>query len=172
MRAILNASPIIAVLDELCVPKIFLLLRQIGWDLEVPEYVSHQEIVKPPGAQALRELIDNGILTEIADPPAALISGFVDENPDLEWGESCVVLSCANLIERGSDVIAVLDDGPARTKAQGMGIPLIGTLGLIGLLEKRNLVSKEEASRLRRLLGSSTFRASTALLRDPEDRVN
>jgi predicted nucleic acid-binding protein len=171
LKAIFNASPIIAILDEVATPELFDLLRELDWELLVPKHVYRQEITKPPGSDLLRTLVSRGVLSELDDPPSELISKFLDENPDLEAGESCVLLCCIRLKEKRCDVIAVLDEGPARAKAQSLAIPLVGTIGILNLLEKRNLISADEASQLRRTLASSTFRVGHGLLRKTEDRV-
>jgi predicted nucleic acid-binding protein len=169
VRAILNASPIIAILDEVGDPRIFVLLADAGWEFLVPVYIEREEIQKPPGRAALLELIATGVVKEIDDPSETDLRTFLSENPNLDNGESCVILLCHSMGGRGLQPTAVLDDGPARKKAQELDLTVIGTLGLLTWLEKRNVVSGEEAQGWRKALASSPFRIGGGVLVSKEE---
>jgi predicted nucleic acid-binding protein len=171
VKAIFNASPIIALLDEIQEPGIFTLLKRLDWELLVPAYVIRCEILKPPACDALVGLLGKGILTQVADPPDEEIELFLSENPDLDKGESCVLLWSVELKGKSQPVVAILDEGPARKKASALNVHRMGTIGILRLLTQRKLISELEATRMGEILGASSFRVAKDLLPRKEERV-
>jgi predicted nucleic acid-binding protein len=171
VRAVLNASPIIAILDEIGEPQIFVLLAEAGWELLVPAYVAHEEIRKSPGRERLFNLIGLKTIALVENPAAIELEAFLAENPNLDPGESCVILVAQAMCSGTVPVAAVLDEGPARKRAQELGLPVVGTIGLLRWLEERNVVSRETAQRLRQALTASSFRIGQSVVSRQEDRV-
>lgn len=114
---IANASPVIALakIERLD------LLRVEGRTLLIPEAVAN-EIFQAPAQDAARKALETGWCSK----PVAVI-------PDLEvleWGLGAgesAVLSLA----RQQKAVAIVDDRAARTACKALGIPFIGTLGVV-----------------------------------------
>ncbi len=108
------------------------LLGALADELVVPEAVAREIGAKREGER---------ILAEIASLPGARLGPEVPISPDLTaWnlgrGESQVLALAATL----SSSRAVLDDLEARRCAQSLGLPLIGTLGVVLRAKRRGLL--------------------------------
>ena len=118
-RWVVDASPLILLgkIDHLE------LLRELTDELLIPDGVAHEVQVKRGGGSSIRSLID---------PPSVRIedSGPIPREVDV-WdlgrGESEVL--ALSLATEGSR--AVVDDKEARRCAQTLGVPVVGTLGVI-----------------------------------------
>jgi predicted nucleic acid-binding protein len=127
-RWIINASPLILL------GKIgrVALLSELADELIVPEMVVREVEAKPGGERAL---------VEVASLPGARVEVEVLVPAEIvAWnlgrGESQVIA----LAEAGPRGRAVLDDLQARRCAQSMGIPLIGTLGVILRAKRKGVI--------------------------------
>jgi predicted nucleic acid-binding protein len=116
-RRVVNASPLIVLaraghLD---------LLTDQDVELIIPEPVA-SEVVAGPEGDARHALLDGwGVRQSIEAVPADI----------LEWGlgsgESAVIALARVL----GDAVAVLDDAQARMCARALGVPVIGSLGVV-----------------------------------------
>lgn len=99
------------------------LLRGLADEVVVPSGVAHEVEVRTEGQRLLREWLDPPtVRIETCGPIPRRIQAW-----DLGRGEAEVLtLSLASESSR-----AVLDDLEARRCAQAMGIPVIGTLGVV-----------------------------------------
>lgn len=165
MKAILNASPIIAFFDELRDSGKLLLLRSLDYELIVPDHVWRHEIVKEPSSSVLAECIREGSVLVMPPPGSPDVEDFLRNHPALGPGESEVILNALSLRAAGEEVVCILDEGPARGIAGQLGLRVTGTLGLILTLRESGLITEDEERRLRNGLRSSTFRMSDDLLR-------
>lgn len=116
---VVNASPLIL----LCKVGRVSLLSELSDELIVPELVAREVGAKPEGEHVIAELASlPGVRFE---PEIATSAELMAWN--LGRGESQVLaLACAHRVSR-----AVLDDLEARRCAQSLGLPLIGTLGVV-----------------------------------------
>lgn len=123
---VINASPIILLgkigkLELLTMPG-----RKSITPIRVVEEVKRK---KTPEALALENALDNWLNTFDDVPDALMISSIIGE--DITRGEVDVIAKARQLSGEGYDVIAVLDDKPARQGAQALSIPVTGTLGMV-----------------------------------------
>lgn len=165
LRAILNASPIIAFFDELRDPAKLLLLRTLGYQLAVPDYVWRKEILKEPSLSVLANCIRDGTISVMLPLDVADAEAFLRRHPALGPGESEVILNALSLLKSREDVICILDEGPARRVAGRLGLRVEGTLGLIARLRENGLIEADEERQLLDNLKASTFRTREDLLR-------
>lgn len=124
---IVNASPLIVLakigrLD---------LLKQLAVAILIPSAVRMEVLAGPPDDPARRALEANwGCELCVGSPPAEI----------LEWGlgagETEVI---AAALERGS-IRVVLDDAQARACARTLGLPVIGTLGVVLRAKVQSLI--------------------------------
>lgn len=128
-RWIVNASPLILL------GKIghIALLSKLSDVLLVPEAVLREVGAKPDGER---------VLEEIASLPGARIEAEVPVSSEIiVWnlgrGESQVLA----LAGAAPDGRAVLDDLEARRCAQSIGVPLIGTLGVVLRAKRRGVIA-------------------------------
>ncbi|HEX8200769.1 MAG TPA: DUF3368 domain-containing protein [Isosphaeraceae bacterium] len=118
-RRIADASPLILMakvgrLD---------LLRLGGVDVAVPDVVVREIGVRGPGDLTVRAIQQAGWLIVVPTPPVpASVRGC-----KLDEGESGVL--AVAVAELGSE--AVLDDQAARRCARALGVPVLGTVGLV-----------------------------------------
>lgn len=108
------------------------LLTQLADSLVVPEIVAHEMSAKPDGQAAIRELSSRAGVRIASD---CLVSHLI-EAWDLGAGESQVLA----LAEGDPDARAVLDDLEARRCAASIGIPVIGTLGVILRAKRKGVI--------------------------------
>lgn len=162
MRAISDSSPIIAFFEELDSYATLLLLKDLGYELSVPQAV-REEITKDPGATLLAQCISDGDVVLLQPLEPRDIRGFQLSHPVLDDGETAVILHALE-IGRTEDVVSLLDEGPARRVAQGLGLRVTGTVGVLNLLRDANLISEAEDRTLRQRLGASSFRVGGDIL--------
>ena len=125
---VVNASPVIA----LAKAGRLQLLQELCDELLLPEAVAAEILAGPPSDPA-RQAIQGGWGTAVA---AQIIPPEL-----LEWGlgpGETAVLAVAS--ERGPGT-AVLDDAAARTCAKALGVPVIGTLGVVLRAKKRGFLA-------------------------------
>jgi len=124
---VVNASPLIVLgkigrLD---------LLEMLAASIAVPGSVIGEIAAgadDDPGSEATLAWARVRAVTDVPLPPSVA-------HWDLGAGESQVLSRCL-----ADDCVALLDDGAARACAQSLGIPLIGTLGIILRARKLELI--------------------------------
>jgi predicted nucleic acid-binding protein len=126
--AVLNASPIIFLANAGLID----LARQAGEPLLIPKTVVEEiERFTPPDPAVFSVRQRDWFRMVETDPPPSLI-----ERWDLGAGETSVLTWAYT----HPGTTAVLDDLPARRCANLLGIPVRGTLGLILLAKRRQLI--------------------------------
>jgi predicted nucleic acid-binding protein len=127
---ILNASPLIVLarIDGLR------WLPVLSDDLRVPQTVLHELEAGEPRDGAATAVRATPFLEIVADMevPAVVAAWGIDP------GESQVLSHAL----AGQKRTAFLDDRAARRAAQSLGVPLIGTAGLVALLKQRQVIEK------------------------------
>ena len=126
---VVNSSPVIA----LAKAGHLRLLEDLPSALLVPQAVA-AEILAGPSADPARQAIQAGWGTRIATESIAA--------EILEWGlgpGESAVLTVAKL---RMPCTVVLDDAVARNCAKALGVPLIGTLGVVLRAKKRGMVDR------------------------------
>ncbi len=165
MKAVLDASPIIAFFDELASGETLLLVKSLGYDLVVPEAVCVEDIVKEPSKSALDRCLSEGSIVRLGPVKYARVEQFQLSHPGLGRGESEVLLAAVDILASEGSVLCVIDEGPARKMAARMGLPLTGTIGLVNRLAAAGLISPAERSLLLGRLQNSDFRAEARFFR-------
>jgi predicted nucleic acid-binding protein len=129
MILVCNASPLIV----LAKAGLLDLLTGLCAGLRIPRSVAEEvsRINDPADPARIWLLRNNGF---VADSPS--VSPFVMAW-DLGAGESSVI----SLVESLPGLTAVLDDLAGRRCAQAIGLPVVGTLGLILMAKQRGLIS-------------------------------
>ncbi len=133
-------------------------LLSVGARVQVTETVYQEVIAGDAGDPARRDLTDLSFggwgqrTPDVAIPPALAAWG-------LDAGEEATLALALT-----SGAVAVLDDGDGRRAARALGIPLVGTVGLV-LEGKRHGVVTSAADTLRELRAVNLFLPSDALLR-------
>jgi len=97
VKAILDASPIIAFFAEMCEPKILLLLRRLGYELLVPTAVSQHDIVREPSMTILAKSVVSGSISLLPPVAPEMLAAFMNSHPSLGEGESEVILDSTTL---------------------------------------------------------------------------
>lgn len=127
-QAVVNASPLIF----LSKARLIDLLQQAARSILVPEMVALEVNRRGEQDPTARALATTPWISTIATPSVPpLIQSW-----DLGPGESAVLAYA----HRQPGVIAIIDDGAARRCAEMLGIPLLGTLGLVMLAKKRGVI--------------------------------
>ena len=147
---VVNASPLIVL------AKIGMLdlLGQLADEVVVPRAVV-QEILAGPEDDPARVFLSSAPLPVVDEPAHPIILGW-----DLGKGETAV-LSYAFM---HAEWKVVIDDGAARRCARALGIPMIGTLGII--LRARKLGYIPAAAPLLRALKVHGFRLDDGVIRE------
>ncbi len=165
MKAILDASPLIAFFDELEEPDVLLLSRKLGYELLVPNHVWLFDVSKDPAKALLSKCIESGDIATLPECEPAKVERFMNLHPSLGAGESEAILTAIQFKSAGFDTVCILDERPARHIAQQSGIPIMGTIGIINALMKAGLISGTQVSELKEKLAGSKFRVERRLLR-------
>lgn len=165
LKAILDASPIIAFFDELREPDILLLTRGLGYELLLPYHVWRFDILKDPAKTTLSNCIEDGEITTLPPLDPARLNRFMSLHPSLGAGESEVILNAVQIASIETDVLCILDDLPARHAAQQSDLHVTGTIGLIDALSKAGLIDSSKCDQLKTKLAGSRFRVDKRLLR-------
>jgi predicted nucleic acid-binding protein len=115
---VVNASPIIT----LAKAGHLALLTQLAYSVVVPDAVVEEVLAGPESDPARRALAGGwGTRVPINSMPAAV----------LEWGLGAGEAEVIALALEGPGRTAVLDDAQGRKCARALGLPLIGTLGIV-----------------------------------------
>lgn len=165
MRAILDASPIIAFFAEMREPEILLRLRRLGYELLVPDAVSRYDITREPSKTILAQSVASGSISLLPPVDPVLLTAFMNSHPSLGKGESEVILLAIGFRSQGEAALCVIDEKAARRVATNLGLPVKGTLGVLRTLRDSGLLDQEELTRLKGRLLASGFRADASLLR-------
>ena len=164
LKAVFDSSPLIAFFFELKSPETLLLLQRLDYELMVPESVFAMEIVREPTRGVLDHLVQRGDLAVLDPIDPSVIEAFQARYPSLGRGESEAILSAKGFLDMSLEAQCILDESPARRIAGRLGVPVVGTIGLIRALEHATLISTAEARGLLSQLGASTFRVDRKLL--------
>jgi hypothetical protein len=136
-----NASPIIVLAKAGYLD----LITNLSREVLLPQAVVDEIIAGPPTDPA-RQFIEGGWGVRVT---ARLIAPEL-----LEWGLGPGETSVLALAQERGSAIAVLDDAAARTCAKVLGVPVIGTLGIIVRAKLQGLVpSAAEAMKALRRVG-------------------
>lgn len=128
-RFVVNASPLIFLSHIDALP----LLGHLATEVRVPVSV-RGEVLAKPGSEAMLVRLDRANFLRVEpDLPLPLdVAGW-----DLGAGESQVLAHALTL----SGCEAVLDDLQARSCARSLGIPVVGTLGILLRAKKAGLIA-------------------------------
>ena len=165
VKAILDASPIIAFFAEMREPHLLLLLKQLGYDLLVPDAVFRLDITKEPSKTILARCVEDRSMSLLPPIEPAKLEAFTNAHPSLGEGESEVILAAVELLSRSEEIVCIIDESPARRVASQLGLPLKGTIGVLHSLRASGLVTDDDLLRLKNKLRASGFRADASLLR-------
>jgi len=130
------------------------LLWKLFDEIYVPSSVYHEVCIKGRGRVGSTELsnaIKQGKIKIISPKNKTLVESLVDP---LGYGESETIVLA---IELSADY-ACIDEKIARKKAFRLGVKVKGTIGILWLALRRNLVSKEEFLRCIGMLEKFGFR--------------
>ena len=127
-QAVVNASPLIF----LSKAGLIHLLQQAAPDIVAPEMVVLEINRRGPNDITARTVANTPWVATVEVP---LISPLI-QSWDLGPGESAVLAYA----QTHSGIPAIIDDGAGRRCAETLGIPLLGTLGLVMIAKKRGLI--------------------------------
>ena len=162
MRALLDASPIVAFCEEMDSPDTLLLLRNLGFDLEVPNAV-REEIIREPSTSLLQQYSDLGEMRILPPVDSQKLAEFRTSHPAFGDGEGEVIINALEIGMTEGD-LCILDEGPARRLAEFLGLPTTGTIGVLNRLRDASLITETEDRLLRRRLAASSFRVNKDFL--------
>lgn len=165
LKAILDASPIIAFFAEMHEPEVLFLLRRLGYELLVPDAVSRYDITREPSKTILAQSVANGSMSLLPAVAPAELATFMQSHPSLGEGESEAILLTIEFLSHREDAVCIVDERAARRVAADFGLPVKGTLGVLRTLQDSGLIDREDLTRLKGRLQASGFRADASLLR-------
>ena len=136
------------------------LLRTLYERVVIPHAVWHETAEQGagrPGARAIREAAERGWLDVRPAPKGALLLALRDA-PDPGEAEALA------LAVKQEDPLVLLDEAQARKVAASLGLPITGTIGVLGRAKRKGLIDalRPELDALRR---EGTFWISEALYR-------
>ncbi len=127
-RAVVNTSPLIF----LAKAGMIHFLQQAAPQILIPTAVATEIGRRGRGDITVQALASASWLTTVEAPPIPpLIQAW-----DLGSGESAVLA----FAQAHPGIVAIIDDGAGRRCAELLGIPLLGTLGLVMIAKKRGLI--------------------------------
>ena len=151
-----NASPVIVLAKVGCLD----LLANLSDELLLPEVVVSEIIAGPP-ADPARRMLEAGW--------AGVMPSTTIPTELLEWslgpGETAVLA----LAQQRAPATAVLDDAAARVCANVIGVPVIGTLGVVLRAKKRGLL--ESAAETMKALTRAGLRLDAEVIRSALEHV-
>lgn len=127
-QAVVNASPLIF----LSKAGVIHFLQQAAPDIVVPEVVALEVGRRGRNDITARTLANNPWVATVEVP---VIPPLI-QSWDLGPGESAVL----TYARTHPGVVAIIDDGTGRRCTETLGVPLLGTLGLIMIAKKRGLI--------------------------------
>ena len=127
-QAVVNASPLIF----LSKAGVIHFLQQAAPDIVVPQVVALEIGRRGRNDITARTLANNPWVATVEVP---VIPPLI-QSWDLGPGESAVLAYART----HPGVVAIIDDGAGRRCAETLGVPLLGTLGLIMIAKKRGLI--------------------------------
>jgi len=136
---VVNASPIILLgkigrLD---------LLTINGFITMTPEKVVQEVMAtQTPESLALENALHGRMKTFDNVSGVQTISSIIGE--DVSKGEVDVIAKARQLLDERHEVLAVLDDRPARKGAQALSIPITGTFGMVGHAVRSGNISSDD----------------------------
>lgn len=154
---ILDSSPIIAFYSELNNPDLLYMFITLGYELRMPKGVfSELEIGRT--AEKLKSSIREGKIKILDDLAEGDILFFKNRYPYLGIGEIEVILWWLKLKSDSNKHYCIIDDKKARKVAGKYQVVFTGTIGLIDLLLKKQVITQNERTEFIKKLSVSGFR--------------
>ena len=154
---ILNASVIIAFFSELERPYYLEKLSSLGFEILVPQTILDEELLPKTRSKVLK-FIEKKIIKILPKAPQDIFDTLRRKYIKLGKGE-LEVLSWGLLLKQSNkEYTCVLEDKHARKAAKDLGLNLTGTLGLLNILERENLISPKEKNEALEILIRKGFR--------------
>lgn len=141
MALIMDTTAVIGLFEHIGRPSLICDLRTICGDVIVPDIVREEVEVK---SRVLDEYILNGKIKTTNAAAHKDLHTLGGKYKTLGRGETSVLLTWEYLQRRGMDALCVLDDGRARKMAKKNAVSFTGTVGLLKMLESRDLLSPRE----------------------------
>jgi hypothetical protein len=153
---IANTSPVIVLARAGCVD----LLERQSTELVLPGSVV-EEIVAGPASDPARRLVEHGwgVVASPKETPAEL----------LEWGLGPGETAVLALARERAQATAVLDDATARACAKAIGVPVIGTLGVVVRAKRQGIV--ESAAEIMTAITNAGLYVDDATIRMALERI-
>jgi len=163
---ILDSSVVILFLYDIDAKRYLELLKRDGENFSIPESV-YDEILDDNTQTKLDYLIVNGIIQKIYTDEDNNKNQIMRRFPALGNGEINVLVCARHMKETGSaNFICVIDESPGRKAAKKLGLPLTGSIGLIKMLKKKQLINKLELQQLVDAIRQSPFFVCEETLRE------
>ena len=154
---IFDSSPIIAFYSELDDPDLLHKFAELGYGLSIPKSVFN-EIETGKTSDKLKSSIACGKIKVLPSLPEEEILRFKNRYPYLGNGEIEVILWWLKLKSAVNKNYCIIDDKKARKVAEKYKVVFTGTIGLIDLLFKKQVIAHDGREALLKKLEGSRFR--------------
>ena len=158
---ILDATIIIAIFNEINCPDLIDKILELGHELIIPSHVMKKELLNKSMLKVIEKFVKQEKIQILKKNSIEEIRKFQKKHQVLGLGECDVMLSYQKLNCDGNNVYCILDDRKARTKASNLNIKFIGLIGLLRLMEDRNIMTSDEIQDITTRLKNSSFRFPT-----------
>ena len=159
---ILDASTIIAISKIKC-PELIEQIGLLGHVLAIPSYIVKHELLDKNSSKIIEMYVQSGKIQVLNENTAEEILAFRKKFSMLGMGmgECYSMLAYQKLRDAGEKVYCILDDCEARKKATKLGIKFTGLIGLLLMMNQKDMMSSYEFDKVVKLLKDSNFRFPT-----------
>ncbi|MHA1912674.1 MAG: DUF3368 domain-containing protein [Candidatus Kariarchaeaceae archaeon] len=166
MRAIVDASPLIY-LSKLGILE---MLNQVFESVTTTEVVKN-EVLVPSGEYTLLVKSFNSWLITKENVNKEIEQDLIN-SLKIHSGEASVLALAMQEKQTNQDMVVVIDDLVEREIAKTLEIPIVGTLGIILMMKKREKITSKKAKELLiKLITDTPFRISAKLYQKVLDQV-
>jgi len=158
LRLLLDTSVIIAFCTECKRPYLFDKLVENHYELIIPSGVANEIKQSDKTYPDFKKLLHKKVILISENLDENEVTAFNNKHPYLNRGETEVTLQGLKTKEKDIQYYCVIDDRRARKVAQDNRLNLIGTVGLLEILHRGNIISSTEHLAILHDLKASGFR--------------
>jgi len=158
---IIDSTTIIAIFNEIKCPDLIFKILELKHELVITSHTFNEELLDESTLNAVNKFIKTEQITILDLNSLDEIRYFQKRYPGLGLGECDSILTYEKVKNKGTKVYCILDDGPARSKASDLNMEFTGLLGLLKIMNHREIMTKVEANNVVEMLKRSNFRIPT-----------
>ncbi len=158
---IIDSTTIIAIFNEIKCPALICKILELKHEIVITSHVLNNELLDETTYVGVNDFVEKKQIRISDLNSVEEVTDFQKNHPGLGMGECDSMLTYQKVRNSETNTYCILDDGPARTKADYLNIKHTGLLGLLKIMAEKGIMTKNEANDIVNMLIRSNFRIPT-----------